>query len=90
MVTLHDDLEEKDEQMLRRLVENHVAYTGSERGQLLLENWERALDCFVKVMPEAYRAAISEQGSDDVRSELPDVPGTEAEAESAGYAASDD
>jgi len=29
MVSLHDDLEEKDERMLRRLVENHVAYTGS-------------------------------------------------------------
>ncbi|WP_049912720.1 glutamate synthase large subunit [Natrialba hulunbeirensis] len=100
MVSLHDELEDEDEEMLRRLVENHVAYTGSERGTELLENWERALDAFVKVMPEAYHEAITEQGSDDVRGELPGVPETEGEAdadantdtdaESTGFAASDD
>ncbi|WP_226039390.1 glutamate synthase large subunit [Natrinema sp. DC36] len=90
MVSLHDDLEEKDERMLRRLVENHVAYTGSERGQHLLENWERALESFVKVMPEAYYEAITEQGSDDVRNELPGAPEVAAESESASFAASDD
>ncbi|QLG49403.1 glutamate synthase large subunit [Natrinema halophilum] len=90
MVSLHEDLEEKDEQMLRRLVENHVAYTGSERGQRLLENWERALDAFVKVMPDAYHEAITEQGSDDVRNELPGMPEADLETESASFAASDD
>jgi glutamate synthase (ferredoxin) len=90
MVTLHDELEERDVEMLRRLVENHVAYTGSERGRELLENWERALESFVKVMPDAYHQAITEQGSDDVRSELPGTPETEAEAESPGFATSDD
>ncbi|ELY47565.1 glutamate synthase [Natronorubrum sulfidifaciens JCM 14089] len=90
MVSLHEDLEDRDEQMLRRLVENHVAYTGSERGEHLLANWERALEAFVKVMPDAYHEAITEQGSDDVRTELPGVPETELEAESASFAASDD
>ncbi|ELZ22110.1 glutamate synthase (ferredoxin) [Natrinema limicola JCM 13563] len=90
MVSLHDDLEEKDEQMLRRLVENHVAYTGSERGQELLANWERVLEAFVKVMPEAYAEAISEQGSDDVRNELPGTPEADIAIESASFAASDD
>jgi len=90
MVSLHDDLEEKDEQMLRRLIENHVAYTGSDRGQELLDEWERTLEAFVKVMPEAYAEAISEQGSDDVRNELPGVPEADLAAESASFAASDD
>ncbi|QLK27551.1 glutamate synthase large subunit [Natrinema zhouii] len=90
MVSLHDDLEEKDEEMLRRLVENHVAYTGSERGERLLENWERTLEAFVKVMPEAYYEAITEQGSDDVRNELPGAPEAAVEAGSASFAASDD
>ncbi|ELY94290.1 glutamate synthase [Natrialba chahannaoensis JCM 10990] len=96
MVSLHDDLEDEDEEMLRRLVENHVAYTGSERGSELLEDWACALDAFVKIMPNAYHKAITEQGSDDVRGELPGVPETEtesdadADAESAGFAASDD
>ncbi|AEH38410.1 glutamate synthase large subunit [Halopiger xanaduensis] len=90
MVSLHDELEDKDEEMLRRLVENHVAYTGSERGERLLENWDAALEAFVKVMPEAYYEAITEQGSDDVRDELPGVPEAAVEAESANFAASDD
>ncbi|SIS12186.1 glutamate synthase large subunit [Natronorubrum thiooxidans] len=90
MVSLHEDLEDRDEEMLRRLIENHVAYTGSERGEHLLENWERALEAFVKIMPDAYHEAITEQGSDDVRTELPGVPETELEAESASVATSDD
>ncbi|MDQ2050485.1 glutamate synthase large subunit [Natronolimnohabitans sp. A-GB9] len=90
MVSLYDELEEKDEEMLRRLVENHVAYTGSERGERLLENWERTLDAFVKVMPEAYHEAITEQGSDDVRDELPGMPEVDVEADSTSFAASDD
>ncbi|NKE35762.1 glutamate synthase large subunit [Natronococcus sp. JC468] len=90
MVALHDELEDADVEMLRRLVENHVAYTGSERGRELLENWERALESFVKVMPEAYHEAITEQGGDDVRSELPGTPETPVDADSPGFAASDD
>ncbi|WP_254765763.1 glutamate synthase large subunit [Salinilacihabitans rarus] len=90
MVTLYEDLDEADETMLRRLVENHVAYTGSERGRALLENWEAALDSFVKVMPDAYRRAITEDGRRDVRAELPGTPEPVAGGESAGYVAGDD
>ncbi|AGB37897.1 glutamate synthase large subunit [Natronococcus occultus] len=90
MVTLHEELEDADVEMLRRLVENHVAYTGSERGRELLANWEQSLESFVKVMPEAYHEAITEQGSDDVRSELPGTPETGADADASGFVASDD
>ncbi len=90
MVSLEEDLEEADEAMLRRLVENHVAYTGSERGRELLAEWERTLGAFVKVMPEAYHAAITEDGRDDVRADLPETAEPSAEAGPAGYAASDD
>jgi glutamate synthase (NADPH/NADH) large chain len=41
-------------------------------------------------MPEAYYEAITEQGSDDVRNELPGEPEVAAEAESTSFAASDD
>ncbi len=90
MVTLYEDLDGADETMLRRLVENHVAYTGSARGRELLEHWEGTLESFVKVMPDAYHAAITENGSDDVRAELPATPEPNVESESTGYAASDD
>ncbi|WIV65994.1 glutamate synthase large subunit [Natrialbaceae archaeon AArc-T1-2] len=90
MATLYDDLDDRDETMLRRLVENHVAYTGSVRGRELLANWERSLESFVKVMPDAYHEAITEDGRDDVRETLPETPEPEAEAEVAGYATGDD
>ncbi|MFC7212798.1 glutamate synthase large subunit [Saliphagus sp. GCM10025334] len=90
MVSLHEDLEEADEAMLERLLENHVAYTGSERGRELLANWEHALESFVKVMPEAYHQAITEDGRDDVRAELPESPAVGSEPESPEFATSDD
>ncbi|MFP8890015.1 glutamate synthase large subunit [Natrialbaceae archaeon A-CW2] len=90
MVSLYDELDESDEAILERLIENHVAYTGSERGQALLEDWDGALEAFVKVMPDAYHQAITEDGRDDVRAELPETPETPVQPESTGYAASDD
>ncbi len=90
MVSLYNDLDEADESMLRRLLENHVAYTGSERGQELLENWATATQAFVKVMPDAYHQAITEDGREDVRAELPGTPEPEVPTDSAEYAASDD
>ncbi|GAB3019615.1 glutamate synthase large subunit [Natronobiforma cellulositropha] len=90
MVTLYDDLDESDESMLRRLVENHVAYTGSERATALLEHWERELESFVKVMPDAYHDAITEDGRDDVRETLPESASAPVEASSTEFATSDD
>jgi glutamate synthase (NADPH/NADH) large chain len=71
MVRLTEDLEGSDEQAIRRLVENHAAYTDSDRANALLEDWESALGQFVKVMPDAYREAISERPEADARSNLP-------------------
>ncbi len=90
MVSLYDELDDRDEAMLRRLVENHVAYTGSERGRALLENWESVLESFVKVMPDAYYEAITEDGRDDVRETLPETPEPSVEVGTAGYATGDD
>ncbi|WP_440990952.1 glutamate synthase large subunit [Haloarchaeobius baliensis] len=90
MVHLEDDLDERDRAMLRRLVENHVAYTDSERGRELLENWDAALDSFVKVMPDAYERVMAEEDAADVREELPESASAVAEAGATGFASSDD
>ncbi|MFC4551701.1 MULTISPECIES: glutamate synthase large subunit [Halorussus] len=71
MVTLDSSLSERDERVLRRLVENHAAYTGSETAEALLADWEAALSRFVKVMPEAYERAVTEEGREDVRNSPP-------------------
>ncbi|WP_458185208.1 glutamate synthase large subunit [Haladaptatus sp. NG-WS-4] len=69
-VSLSRELEDRDEAVLRRLVENHAACTGSETARSLLENWESAKEQFVKVMPDAYRKAIV-NGQEDVRASPP-------------------
>ncbi|MFC6724206.1 hypothetical protein ACFQE1_07425, partial [Halobium palmae] len=72
MVTLHESLDDSDEAMLRRLVENHAAHTGSDRAEALLEDWSATVGDFVKVMPDAYHEAIAEHGREDVRDSLPE------------------
>jgi glutamate synthase (NADPH/NADH) large chain len=71
MVNLDADLSDRDERILRRLVENHAAYTDSDRAAELLANWDEALTRFVKVMPEAYERAVTEEGREDVRNSPP-------------------
>jgi glutamate synthase domain-containing protein 3 len=43
---------------LRQLIEEHVKFTGSERGRYVLERWSDMLPKFVKVMPVEYRRAL--------------------------------
>ena len=47
-----------DAERLRILVERHHLHTGSARARELLEDWDRALACFVKVMPKDYKRAL--------------------------------
>jgi glutamate synthase (NADPH/NADH) large chain len=89
MVHVEQDLDERDATVLRRLVENHHAYTGSERAAALLENWEAALAAFAKVMPDAYEKVLEEREGYDVR----ESPPASADADAGGtpsYARGDD
>ncbi len=51
---------EKDISELKEMIENHVKYTGSERGKYLLENFDAEVKNFVKVIPMAYKEMIEE------------------------------
>ncbi|WP_225333656.1 glutamate synthase large subunit [Halomicrobium urmianum] len=90
MVSLSRTLEEKDRQMVTRLVENHATYTGSERAKALLDDWEAALDDFVTVMPDAYAEVIQEREGDDVRTEPPASATAGTDGASTDFAASTD
>jgi len=52
---LHDP---EDQKVVLDLVRRHVAYTGSARGQYVLDNWQRLIGHFVKVMPTDYKRAL--------------------------------
>ena len=47
-----------DQADLRRLIERHVALTGSPQGRMILDNWQSRLPYFVKVMPIEYRTSL--------------------------------
>jgi glutamate synthase (NADPH/NADH) large chain len=71
MVSTSRSLSDRDRAMLRRLVENHAARTDSDRAQELLNDWDRVVDDFLRVMPEPYADVLAAGDADDVRTELP-------------------
>lgn len=53
-----DPMDYEDIDMLRKLIENHQKYTGSDVAEAILANWGENLNNFVKVMPREYKAAL--------------------------------
>ncbi|MEF8807603.1 glutamate synthase large subunit [Natronomonas sp.] len=90
MVSTSQELDQKDREMLRRMVENHVAYTDSDRAEYILDNWDEEVERFVKVLPDAYAEIIAEREDADVRNDLPESATPDARTDAAGHVASDD
>jgi glutamate synthase (NADPH/NADH) large chain len=63
-----------DAERLRILVERHHLYTGSARARALLDDWDKAVTRFVKIVPKDYRRAL-----DDMRAEREAAKATAAE-----------
>jgi len=61
LVELEKVEQEADEQELRDLIAMHRKYTGSTVAEEVLENWDRVLDQFVKVMPIDYKRVLEER-----------------------------
>jgi glutamate synthase (NADPH) large chain len=59
-VQLMANMAGQDAWRLKRLIQNHRHYTGSERAQEILDHWEEYLPRFVKVMPVDYREALKQ------------------------------
>jgi len=60
LVDISHDMTRFDAQRLRGLVEKHYHYTASARAKNILDNWDKMLPKFVKVMPVEYRRALLE------------------------------
>ncbi|MBM3386362.1 MAG: glutamate synthase subunit alpha [Betaproteobacteria bacterium] len=52
--------DQSDEAQLRKLLEEHHKWTGSQRARELLDNWATARAKFVKVFPNEYKRALAE------------------------------
>jgi glutamate synthase (NADPH/NADH) large chain len=66
-VDVSHDMTRFDAIRLRRLIENHLHYTGSTLAQRILDDWEGNLPKFVKVMPVDYRRALTEMQAQNRR-----------------------
>jgi glutamate synthase (NADPH/NADH) large chain len=65
-VDISHDMTRYDATRLRRLIENHLKYTGSDVARNILDNWESMLPKFVKVMPVEYHRALMEMQAQQV------------------------
>jgi len=54
------DMTRHDALRLKALIEQHVRYTASSRGQDILDHWADYLPRFVKIMPIDYRRALTQ------------------------------
>ena len=61
MVFLEDLVEEEDIATVRRMIEDHLRYTGSENARRVLDDWDAMLPKFVKVMPIDYKRVLAER-----------------------------
>ena len=73
MVDLELVTEPDDQDELRRMIEKHVEYTGSRRGQDILDDWEQCLAHFVKVFPTEYKRALGMLSREDEAVEREEV-----------------
>ena len=64
---------EEDKKELHRLISNHYLYTHSSKAQWILDNWEEALNQFVKVFPIEYKLVLGEMMKEDREVEREEV-----------------
>jgi len=76
MVRVDPLTDDRDRQLVRRLVETHLHHTGSDKAERVLANWENVVSQFRKVMPEAFARQVEEhhQEGEDIRPPVPPSP----------------
>ena len=67
MVSLEVPDKPDDIATIRYLLENHLKYTNSPAASAILEDWDRELRYFVKVMPNDYRRVMENQAEIEAR-----------------------
>jgi glutamate synthase (NADPH/NADH) large chain len=58
-ISLVDD--KLDRKELHELVRQHYLYTGSNLARMLLDDWSRSVDDFVKVIPIEYKHVLEQE-----------------------------
>ncbi|RPD98485.1 glutamate synthase large subunit [Aureibaculum marinum] len=53
-----ENISEEEALELKKLIEKHVLYTNSKKGEEIISDWKNSLNNFVKVMPTEYKRAL--------------------------------
>ena len=61
MVALEQVETKEDIEALRRILSDHLRYTGSANAERVLANWDEMLPKFIKIMPLDYKRALTER-----------------------------
>jgi glutamate synthase (NADPH) large chain len=56
-----ETLTEEDKAEIRKMIEQHLEYTGSSPAKIVLDDWDNLSGGFVKVMPRDYKAVLAKQ-----------------------------
>ncbi|MCF8259636.1 MAG: glutamate synthase large subunit [Melioribacteraceae bacterium] len=64
MVDIFKIENEEDERELRKLIENHLNYTGSKVAEDILADWNNEIKNFIKIFPIDYQRVLKEQKED--------------------------
>jgi glutamate synthase (NADPH/NADH) large chain len=56
-----DDIDASDEELLKKMIFEHLNFTGSDVASELLKHWEVSIKKFVKVMPVEYKAVLAKR-----------------------------
>jgi glutamate synthase domain-containing protein 2/glutamate synthase domain-containing protein 1/glutamate synthase domain-containing protein 3 len=59
MVRIDKFTEDRDFDLVKRMLENHVAYTNSSQAKRILAQWHETVPKFVKVIPAAYAEVVA-------------------------------
>ncbi|RMG31953.1 MAG: glutamate synthase subunit alpha, partial [Methanobacteriota archaeon] len=61
-------LEDADEvDSIRKLIENHLHYTGSKKAEKVLGNWNESVKLFKKVFPKDYQRVLAEEKDEEIQ-----------------------
>jgi glutamate synthase (NADPH/NADH) large chain len=60
-VEINSDLLNFDVARLKLIIKNHVNYTESSKGKLILSKWDKYLPLFLKITPFEYKRALNDR-----------------------------
>ena len=61
MVRIDEFKEDRDVELVKRMLANHVIYTNSSKAKRILDTWKDHLPKFLKVIPAAYAEVVERQ-----------------------------